>query len=78
MASPILSLISDAAALVKVTTSKLSISTNFSLFVIIFIILSTKTAVFPEPAAAATNKLQSLLSITSCCSFVHFGEPTIF
>ncbi len=63
IAAAILSLISEAAALVKVTTKSLSMSTGFSSSVIILIILSTKTAVLPEPAAAATSKLHLLVSI---------------
>ena len=39
-----------------------------------FVKLSTDSA---EPAAAATNKFEFLLSITACCSFVHLGELII-
>ena len=65
-----LSLISDAAAFVNVTTNNLSIS-MFSL-IILFIILSTNTAVFPLPAAAATSILLSFSYIACFCSSVHF------
>ena len=54
----ILSLISEAAAFVKVTTNILSISTPSS--IIFLIILSTNTAVLPLPAAAATKILLPL------------------
>jgi len=65
-----LSLISDAAAFVNVTTNNLSIS-MFS-FIILFIILSTNTAVFPLPAAAATSILLPFSYIACFCSSVHF------
>ena len=60
-APAILSLISEAAAFVKVTIKSLSISIGFFSSISLFIILSTKTAVLPDPAAAATNKLVPLL-----------------
>ena len=53
IASKTLSLISEAAAFVKVTTNNLSISIFSSN--ILLIILSTSTAVLPLPAAAATS-----------------------
>ena len=67
------SLISPAAALVNVTTNSLSMSTGSLPYLpsTIEIILSTKTAVFPEPAAADTRRLQSLVFITLLCSSVH-------
>ena len=69
----ILSLISPAAALVNVTTRRLSMSTGSlpNSPLTMEIILSTNTAVLPEPAAADTSKLQSLVSITLSCSLVH-------
>ena len=72
-----LSLISDAANFVKVTTSNLFISIGFFSSKISSIILSISTAVFPEPAAADTSKLVFLLSITCFCSLVHFTSLTI-
>ena len=53
----ILLFISAAAALVNVTTTSLSMDTGLSESVIFWIILSTNTAVFPEPAAADTRIL---------------------
>src|SRR5699024_6646794 len=76
MALAIRSFISPAAALVKVTTSSRSISTGRFLSRILSRILSTSTAVFPLPAAALTRMLQSLVSMTFCCSSVH--ETAIF
>ena len=55
----ILSFISEAAALVNVTTSRRSISTGCSGSVIIERILCTKTNVLPLPAAALTKISQS-------------------
>ena len=63
--------ISAAAAFVNVTTSILSISTGGSSTHILFTILSTSTAVLPEPAAAETSISLSLKSITFFCSLVH-------
>ena len=37
-----------------------------------FLMRSTKTAVFPDPAAAATSMFFSLSSIALCCSLVQF------
>src|SRR5699024_10064120 len=71
-----LSLISEAAEFVNVTTKSLSIST-FS-FIILFIILSTNTAVFPLPAAAATNILFPFSYIACFCSSVHFTSSAIY
>ena len=71
-----LSLISDAAAFVNVTTNNLSIS-MFS-FIILFIILSTNTAVFPLPAAAATSILLPFSYIACFCSSVHFTSFDMF
>src|SRR5699024_9221331 len=48
-----------------------SISTGRFLSMIRSRILSTSTAVFPLPAAALTRMLQSLVSMTFCCSLVH-------
>ena len=42
-------------------------------FIILFIILSTKTAVFPLPAAAATNIFEPFSFIACDCSFVIFS-----
>ena len=73
--------ISAAAALVKVTTSSLSISTGFSSRHTIFTIRSESTAVLPLPAAADTNMLQSCKSIACCCSGVNFTailSPCLF
>jgi exonuclease SbcD len=61
----------------KDTISSLSISTGFSSQVIFLIILSTNTAVFPAPAAAATKRLQSFSVIASNCSLVHFVSPIV-
>ena len=77
MASWILSRISEAAALVNVITSSLSISPGLSPSVIIRMIRSTRTAVFPLPAAAETRRFLSLLSITCLCSFVQFTPMTL-
>ena len=66
------SLISPAAALVKVTIKSSSIETGCSKSVIIERILATSTAVFPLPAAALTNTFAFLVSMTFCCSGVHF------
>ena len=70
IASSTLCFISDAAAFVNVTTNNLSMSTLS--FIILFIILSTKTAVFPLPAAAATKILVFFSYIACFCSSVHF------
>ena len=70
-ASNILSLISAAAAFVNVTTNILSIS--MPSFITLFIILSTSTAVFPLPAAAATNIFSPFSYIACFCSSVQFG-----
>ena len=68
MAPMIFSFISEAAALVNVTTRILSISTFSS--IMILLTLSTRTAVLPEPAAADTRRSAPLDSIASlCCSF---------
>ena len=71
IASPILCRISPAAALVKVTINKRSISTGFFSSRINPKIRSTSTAVFPLPAAAETNIFLSLTSITFFCSGVN-------
>ena len=60
--------ISCAAALVKVTTR--SLSTSQSLLKISCLILSTKTLVLPEPAAAATRRFFPLVITAAFCSFV--------
>ena len=83
IAAAILSFISAAAASVYVTTSSLSTSTGFFSSVIIEMILSTSTAVFPEPAAAETRIFLSRRSMTCRCSFVHFTailpmSPSLF
>ena len=70
-ASAILDFISSAAALVKVTTTMESISIGAVSSITRSIILLTRTAVLPEPAAALTSILQSLASIASSCSLVH-------
>ncbi len=57
----IFSFISAAAALVKVTISMES--TGIFSSVTIFFIRSTRTAVFPAPAAAETNIFLSLCSM---------------
>ena len=74
---PMLAGISEAAALVNVITSSLSISPGLSPSVIIRMIRSTRTAVFPLPAAAETRRFLSLLSITCLCSFVQFTPMTL-
>ena len=38
----------------------------------------TKTAVFPDPAAAATKIFRSRRSMTNCWSFVHFVSAILF
>src|SRR5699024_4911416 len=53
-----------------VLTNISSIFIGFSLRMICCIILSTRTAVFPEPAAAATSKCLPDVSIASCCSYL--------
>ena len=75
----ILFFISCAAAFVKVTINILSTS-KFSSSTANFVILSTSTAVFPEPAAAATSKFLFLLSIAFFCCSVQFIKifPFIF
>ena len=70
-ASRILSRISAAAAFVKVTTRRRSISTGFFSSVINARIRATNTAVLPDPAAAETRISQFLVSITFFCSSVH-------
>lgn len=60
------SLIWAAAALVKVTTRSLSISTGCSPSLTICMIRSTNTAVFPLPAAADTRMLLPLASMVAC------------
>ena len=75
---PIRSLISAAAALVKVTTSSSSTLQGFSASCIFsskgrskwLTTRSTSTAVLPEPAAADTNIFLSSRSIACCCSLV--------
>ena len=62
--------ISLAAALVKVTIKNSSIFIFFPIKV--SIILSTNTAVFPEPAAAETRRFLSLFMIAVFCSSVQF------
>ena len=62
---------SAAAALVNVTIKRRSMSTGWSLSVMIFMIRSTSTAVLPEPAAAETNIFLSLSSMTFRWSSVH-------
>ena len=68
---PIRSRIWEAAALVKVTTRSRSRSTGFSGSVIMDMIRSTRTAVFPLPAAAATKRFLSLKEMIFFCSAVH-------
>ena len=68
--------ISAAAAFVKVMTSSLSISTGCSGSVIMRMIRSTRTAVFPLPAAAETRRFRCLVSMTFFCSSVHFVAIT--
>ena len=72
IARRILSFISEAAASVNVTIRSLSTSTGGSSSVSIVMIRSTRTAVFPEPAAADTRILRFLSCMTFCCSSVHF------
>ena len=72
IARRILSFISEAAASVNVTIRSLSTSTGGSSSVSIVMIRSTRTAVFPEPAAADTRMLRFLNCMTFCCSSVHF------
>ena len=68
LASPILNLISSAAALVKVINTIFELSsTSFSSC----LVLSTKHAVFPEPLLAITTILFSLASITAFCSLLN-------
>ena len=71
IAAPIRSRISAAAALVKVTTKRRSISIGFFGSVTRCMIRSTSTAVLPDPAAADTRISRSLRSMTFCCSVVH-------
>ena len=66
MAARIRSRISEAAALVNVITSMRSISAGCSRSRILRMILSTRTAVLPLPAAADTSMLQFLASMTFC------------
>ena len=68
--------ISAAAAFVKVMTSSLSISAGCSGSVIMRMIRSTRTAVFPLPAAAETRRFRCLVSMTFFCSSVHFVAIT--
>ena len=56
-ATPIRALISAAAAFVKVTTISSCTDKGFSISFNRVIIRSTRTAVLPEPAAAATSKV---------------------
>ena len=70
MAFCIFSFISEAAALVKVTISILSMG-HLSSIIILFI-RSTRTAVLPEPAAAATRMFLFLSSMAFFCSGVQF------
>ncbi len=77
----ILDFISAAAAFVKVTIRSRSTLTGFSVSVIICLTLSTRTAVFPEPAAAETSIFAFLAFIALLCCFVQFGKfipPLIF
>ena len=71
-AAPIRSRICAAAALVNVTTTSRSISTWLSGSVIMRIILSTRTAVLPEPAAAETRIFLLWSSIALFCCAVQF------
>ena len=64
------SFISPAADFVKVTITILSISTGFRSSKTRLTILSTRTAVLPDPAAALTRRLQFLSYIAVCCSLV--------
>ena len=66
----IFSFISAAAALVKVTINILSTG-HFSSMIKRFM-RSTRTAVLPEPAAAATRIFLFHSPKASCCSLVHF------
>ena len=76
-ATPIRALISAAAAFVKVTTISSCTDKGFSISFNRVIIRSTRTAVLPEPAAAATSKVWApkLLSfgdmMADSCSGVH-------
>ena len=76
--APIRALISAAAAFVKVTTKSSRMDNGRSLSCKRWIMRSTSTAVFPEPAAAATNKVWDGnepgrgASIACCWSAVHF------
>ena len=63
---------SAAAALVKVTINRRSMSAGCSPSQIIRMIRSTSTAVLPLPAAADTRMLLLCSSITFCCSGVKF------
>ena len=67
--------ISAAAAFVKVTIKRRSAFTGLLSSVSIFMTLSTKTAVLPEPAAAET-KIFPRASIAACCAAV--GSNAIF
>ena len=77
IAAAIFLFISAAAAEVNVNTKSLSTETGFLVSQIIRIMRSTKTAVFPLPAAAATSMLQPCVSIAAVCSFVQFTDPAI-
>src|SRR5699024_6539977 len=72
IAAPILSFISAAAASVKVTIRRRSTSAGSFSSVSLRMIRSTRTAVFPDPAAADTRIFRFLRLITFCCSSVHF------
>ena len=63
--------ISAAAAFVKVTTRRFSGDTGSLPSVMSFIILSTRTAVLPEPAAAERSNVPPRDVMASFCSFVH-------
>ena len=67
----ILSFIPAAAALVKVMMSRSSMLYDNSSSNIRLIILSTKTAVFPLPAAADTNIFLPLIFMAASWFFVH-------
>ena len=71
-AAPIRSRISEAAALVKVITRSWSIFKGEGPSLIMEIMRSTNTAVFPLPAAADTSRFRFRLSMTCCCFSVHF------
>ena len=73
IAVDIFCLSSAAAALVYVTTSILEISRGFSLSVRERIIRSISTVVLPEPAAAETRRVLSLVSIALVWALVHCG-----